>query len=78
MEVMMRCYNGCPDAELQALIDSEQSIRAQALKEGINLTYFPGEEKWGASEVETYKPLGELKTTLHEAYHEGRRCSETR
>lgn len=37
----MRCYNGCPDTELQALIDDNARIRAAAEVRGFHITWFP-------------------------------------
>jgi hypothetical protein len=42
----MRCYNGCPDEELQAIIDDEAKATRQLTKRGIHATYFPMEGKW--------------------------------
>lgn len=71
----MRCYNGCPDRELQELLDSREAVKAEARAEGFLLTWFPVEEKYGASTLDTCKPLGELKRTLWEALAEARKCS---
>lgn len=42
----MRCYNGCPDKELQALLDSKEKAHKDLSKIGCRATYFPMEGKW--------------------------------
>lgn len=41
----MRCYNGCPDSELQRLLDRKAELRA-SLPDGVRCTYFPMESQW--------------------------------
>jgi hypothetical protein len=69
----MRCYNGCPDSELKALWEERARVKAEARAEGILLTWYPAEEKWGASKLEDYTPLGELHQSIHGALFEARR-----
>lgn len=40
----MRCYNGCPDDALQAVLDAAAAIRARILAAGFTVTYFPNGE----------------------------------
>lgn len=44
----MRYYNGCPDSELQALIDETARLRAEMLRLNpkAHCTYFPAEEMY--------------------------------
>ena len=42
----MRCYNGCPDKELQALLDESARIDKELAAVGARATYFPMEERW--------------------------------
>ena len=51
----MRCYNGCPDDELQAWIDSRQSAKDEARKLGMHIVWFPIEEKWMAFDLEPHR-----------------------
>ena len=46
----MRCYNGCPDSELQALLDETHRLREslRAVDKEARVTYFPMEEKYRA------------------------------
>lgn len=44
----MRCYNGCPDDELQAVIDAKRAAFDEAKRLGINITYFPMEGQYMA------------------------------
>ena len=44
----MRCYDGCPDAELQAKLDDEADAAQELAKSGIRVVYFPMEGKWMA------------------------------
>lgn len=44
----MRCYNGCPDSALQAVLD-QQAADDRALKLAhpeAHCTYFPVEQEW--------------------------------
>lgn len=42
----MRCYNGCPDTQLQTLIDETTNAmqRLKAICQNAHCTYFPIEE----------------------------------
>ncbi|HEY6020840.1 MAG TPA: hypothetical protein VIY48_13360 [Candidatus Paceibacterota bacterium] len=42
----MRCYNGCPDKELQAVLDDNALASKELAAIGARATYFPMEEKW--------------------------------
>jgi len=42
----MRCYNGCPDSELQALIDDNTLATKQLATIGAHAIYFPMESAW--------------------------------
>ena len=44
----MRCYNGCPDKELQAWIDDRQKPIDEGKKMGVWITWFPIEQKYAA------------------------------
>ena len=56
----MRCYNGCPDAELAAVWKSRADVKAKARELGYLITYYPMEDKYGASKQETYENVGPL------------------
>lgn len=42
----MRCYNGCPDKELQAVLDDNAAAEIELAVFGARATYFPMEERW--------------------------------
>lgn len=42
----MRCYNGCPDSALQALLDDSERATKQLAAIGARATYFPVEQGW--------------------------------
>lgn len=42
----MRLYNGCPDKELQAVMDARQAAIDELAALGIRATFFPAEGKW--------------------------------
>lgn len=42
----MRCYNGCPDKELQAFIGAKQKAHDRLKKAGLRATFFPAEGQY--------------------------------
>lgn len=54
----MRLYNGCPDDELAAIWKSRDDARARARELGYFITWYPVEERYGASKLETYESVG--------------------
>ena len=58
----MRCYNGCPDSQLQAHIDEQNRLHKELSLRGATATYFPVEERWMI--FKDYKPVTEFHTTL--------------
>lgn len=42
----MRCYDGCPDEELQAVLDAKFEAHKQLADAGLRATYFPMEGQW--------------------------------
>lgn len=44
----MRCYDGCPDSELQALIDRDKSLlkTIRKIEPEAHCTYFHRDEQW--------------------------------
>jgi hypothetical protein len=42
----MRCYNGQPDKELQAIIDDDRKVGEEIAAMGLSITYFPVEQAW--------------------------------
>lgn len=42
----MRCYNGQPDKDLQALLDDLRKAGEELAAVGLRATYFPMEGKW--------------------------------
>lgn len=74
-----RCYNGCPDDELQGLIDDQKAAHAEARERGLILTYFPMEAAWLAahylSQIENHLGLSHptgasLRERLEEMRHD--------
>lgn len=51
----MRCYYGCPDSQLQAVIDARTSALSDARKLGMHIVYFPMEEKWMAFDLDPHR-----------------------
>lgn len=48
----MRCYDGCPDKELQAVIDDNKAAREALAGMGVRAVYFPGEEMFMGFDTE--------------------------
>ena len=42
----MRCYNGAPDKELQALMDDSERAGKELEALGLHATWFPMEQGW--------------------------------
>ena len=42
----MRCYDGCPDSKLQALIDERERLRKQLSAYDARCVYFPVEQAY--------------------------------
>ena len=67
----MRCYNGCPDSELQALIDHRKALKDEAKSLGYRLTWYPSEERWGAGVAiggdKPYRLVGPLCQNIEES-----------
>lgn len=61
----MRCYNGCPDKELQALIDDCALAAKQLDAVGARATYFPVEERWMV--FRDYLQISEFHHTIRQA-----------
>lgn len=61
----MRCYNGCPDSELQALIDRDVKAQKDLAKFGARATYFPMEQKWQV--FKDHRMVGKFQDSLPEA-----------
>ena len=61
----MRCYNGCPDSELQAVHDANADAKKRLKDAGASATYFPMEQKWLV--FKGNRPVGEFKSTILEA-----------
>lgn len=59
---MMRCYNGCPDTELQALLDENDRLRAEIIRRGFWVTYFPNGEFFQVFNASHLPVTGEHKT----------------
>jgi hypothetical protein len=51
----MRCYDGCPDSQLQALIDRSNEAKRVIETLGASVTYFPMEGQFMA--FQHYKPI---------------------
>lgn len=61
----MRCYNGCPDSELQALLDDQALATKQLAAIGARATYFPMEQKWMV--FKDYEAITEFHNTKRQA-----------
>ena len=61
----MRCYNGCPDDELQALLDDKALATKQLAAIGARATYFPTEQKWMV--FKDYEAITEFHETKRQA-----------
>lgn len=48
----MRCYNECPDKELQAVIDDDKAARGELAAMGVRAVYFPSEEMFMGFDAE--------------------------
>lgn len=62
----MRCYNGCPDDELAAVISSRDAARREAQRLGYAIVWFPAEGKWSAALRSDWSPVGEFCDTAEE------------
>jgi hypothetical protein len=73
----MRCYNGCPDDELQAIIDEREAAHREGRRLGIVITWFPVEERWAASRsIDApggYKSLSGFHSHPRQALEEAKR-----
>ncbi len=61
----MRCYNGCPDSELQSVLDANEDAKKRLNDLGANATYFPREQMWLV--FKDNRPVGEFKSTICQA-----------
>ena len=61
----MRCYNGCPDKELQALLDDQALATKELAAIGARATYFPMEQKWMV--FKDYEAITEFHDTKRQA-----------
>ena len=62
----MRCYDGCPDSELQALIDHKAALRKKVTERygpGARVTYFPMEGAYRVYSAD-HKPLGVMSPSM--------------
>lgn len=58
----MRCYNGCPDSALQAVLDEASRLRAAIEARGYSVTYFPNGEFYQAFDKRHLQVTGECRT----------------
>lgn len=63
----MRCYDGCPDSQLQAKIDADTRVEKSLAKRGMSVTYFPVEQGWMV--FKGYHPVTEFHPSLQSAAH---------
>lgn len=61
----MRCYNGCPDSELQAFLDDQALATKELAAIGARATYFPMEQKWMV--FKDYEAITEFHNTKRQA-----------
>lgn len=64
----MRLYNGCPDKELQELLDSRRETKRKIISLGFTVTYFPMEEKYIG--FRNYTPVTEFCDSLQDVLKE--------
>lgn len=62
-----RCYNGCPDKELQAIIDESKRQDAVLKRFGAHATYYPMEERWMV--WKNFDAVTDFKKSKSEAYY---------
>lgn len=63
----MRCYNGCPDSELQAHLDEQTRLHKVLERLGARATYFPAEGAWMV--FKDHWPKTEFCSSLAGAVH---------
>lgn len=62
----MRCYNGCPDSELKAVLDSQAKAHARARELGYRITWFPVEERYAAARLSDWAEVGPFCHTVEQ------------
>lgn len=62
----MRCYNGCPDKEYQALLDGRALARKRLAVIGLRDTYFPLEGMYMVFDS-NFLPFGPFHPSLTDA-----------
>lgn len=72
----MRCYDGCPDDELQALIDDEVKASKELARHGMRATYFPMEGKYMV--FQGLKPITGFHSSRRSCVREVFRTNEIR
>lgn len=61
----MRCYNGCPDSDLQKILDDATLAHKQLAARGVRATYFPAEAAWMV--FKDYKPITGFYSSVRNA-----------
>lgn len=74
----MKCYNGCPDKELQAILDDQANAQKELSKMDLHATYFPMEKRYMVF-TENFKSDFVFHTSIREAldYNKGKINEET-
>lgn len=62
----MRCYDGCPDKEYQALLDGRALARKRLAAVGLRATYFPLESMYMVFDS-NFLPFGPFYNSLADA-----------
>lgn len=66
---MFKLYNGCPNKELQAHLDSRNRMHSSLEQWGLRATYFPMEQGWAAFTSEHHQ-ITPILPELSDAYHQ--------
>lgn len=64
----MRCYNGCPDSQLQAHLNLQAELRKQITELGFSVTWFPSGEFYQA--FKDYRIASKEHSSLTAVLHE--------
>lgn len=61
----MRCYDGSPDAHLQARLDAQEAAKARLAERGLRAVWFPLEGAWMVIRDNT--PVSGFWSTIEQA-----------
>lgn len=66
---MFKLYNGCPNKELQAHLDTKNKMHESLEFFGCRATYFPLEQGWAVFTSESYQ-ITPILPELSDVYHQ--------